>query len=187
MSLEYITLSSYLRSKGRRLLDRNFRLDYWMPIYMRPEHGTKAAPLMEEFLSSLLLKAPQTALANGGGTERPFLPAMAPIVLPTLMNSMVVRRKNARARTPRRDSAIGNADRGWLCMAVRTYAGERRQGAHASSCRTRVLCALPSLANPFSGKGRGPGTAAGLESVKKDSGLAARLTQGHFCVYDATI
>jgi hypothetical protein len=88
VSAEYLPLSAVRRSDGRRLLDRGFRVDVWLPLFLRPEHGSRAAPLMEEALACFLLATPQHL--RPCTPERPFVPAMAPAVLAQLMSCAVV-------------------------------------------------------------------------------------------------
>ena len=55
VSHEYVTLSWFLRSRGQPLLDSTFQLDYWVPLFLRPEHGRRATQLMKQTLAAVVL------------------------------------------------------------------------------------------------------------------------------------
>jgi len=89
VSQEYISWSAYLRTRGKRMLDPNFRLDYWIPLFMLPEHGVKAAPFMEEAVYCIIMETEQ--VGRPLAETHTFLPLMAASALATLMNCLVVR------------------------------------------------------------------------------------------------
>lgn len=86
---EYLSYTAFFKEKVRHSIKRDMVLDYWMPLYICADHGSRAMPLVEDAVVAIISGLPQVS-RHSSKAQVKFEPRMAVAVFTTLLNNMVV-------------------------------------------------------------------------------------------------